>query len=219
MTRRKLLGLLLILGAVGCLGLMCFSKSVIRDGAEGRTFSSLVEVPANRVGVVLGCSSVLPGGQVNLHFGARIRAASDLYRGGKVQYLLVSGDNHRAGYDEPSQMKSALVGMGIPAERIYCDYAGFRTLDSIIRAKEVFGLDRFTVISQQFHNERAIYIGLKRGVDIVGFNAADVGGVNGFRARAREYLACTKALADLYLFGRTPRFLGPSIVIGERPQP
>ena len=92
------------------------------------------------------------------------------------------------------------------------DYAGFRTLDSVIRAKEIFGLETFTVISQKFHNERAIYLAKKYGIQVVGFNAKDVEGRSGFKTKLREYFARTKAVLDV-ITGKSPKFLGDKIKI------
>ena len=131
-----------------------------------------------------------------------------------MRYLVVSGDNHVRGYDEPQDMKDSLIGVGVPAERIYCDYAGFRTLDSIVRVREVFGQNSVTVISQEFHNQRAIYIARHRGVDAIGFNAADVDTYDSFATRCREAVARANMLLDIFVFGRAPKFfLGKKVEI------
>jgi SanA protein len=126
------------------------------------------------VALVLGCSPTVGGGYTNPFFATRIQAAAELFRLGKVDYLLVSGDNRRRDYDEPSAMKEALVAAGVPQNRIYCDYAGRRTLDSVVRAGDVFGQGNIIVVSQEFHNQRAIFIAQHRGIDAIGFNAPDV---------------------------------------------
>lgn len=135
-----------------------------------------------------------------------------LFKAEKIEFILISGDNGRQGYNEPEAFKKVLVERGIPAERIFLDYAGFRTLDSVIRAREIFGLEEFTIISQQFHNERAIYIAQKNGINAIGFNAQDVSDYNGFKTKVREYLARTKLFVDIFL-GTTPKFLGEKIEI------
>jgi SanA protein len=173
----------------------------------------LALVPSNEVGLVLGCSPEVEGGRKNLFFVTRIRAASSLYRAGKVRRLLVSGDNSEPGYDEPSAMAEALMAAGVPREHITRDFAGFRTLDSVIRAKEVFGLERMTVISQRFHVERAIFLARAHGVDAVGFAAADVHGPVAFRLMAREIASRLVAVLDVSLFGTRPRILGPRVDI------
>src|SRR5215831_4157585 len=147
---------------------------MIDRAANGRLYRNVASIPHRRVGLVLGCSEYLGRGYVNPFFTTRIQAAADLFRAGKVDYLIVSGDNHRKGYDEPTAMKCALVRSGIPEDRIVCDYAGFRTLDSVVRAKAVFGQDQVTVISQEFHARRAIFLAQHRGMDAIGFAAQAV---------------------------------------------
>jgi SanA protein len=137
---------------------MASATLLVVSTARGRTYADLASIPKRDVGLVLGCSRFLPDGRRNRFFDNRIRAASDLYRAGKIDYLVVSGDNHIRGYDEPTDMKESLIEAGVPPERIYCDYAGFRTMDSIVRARKIFGQTAITVISQEFHNQRAIFI-------------------------------------------------------------
>jgi SanA protein len=115
------------------------------------------KIPYRRVALVLGCAEMVGGGHVNPFFENRIQAAARLYHANKVDYFLVSGDHRAASYDEPTAMKNHLVAEGVPADHIVCDYAGFRTIDSIIRAKKVFGLTKITVVSQKFHNERPFF--------------------------------------------------------------
>jgi SanA protein len=185
----------------------------VTRAARGRTYSDSNAIPARRVGLVLGCSRLLGDGRRNTFFDNRIQAAAQLFRAHKVGYFVVSGDNHVRGYDEPRDMKDALVQTGVPADRIYCDYAGFRTLDSIVRAREIFGLTEITVISQEFHNQRAIAIGRYRGVDAIGFNAAEVDAYNSFKTKCREQVARANMLLDLFVFRRSPRFLGGKVAI------
>ena len=193
---------------------MLASAAAVRSAARGRTYADAAIVPPRAVGVVLGCGPRLANGRQNLYFRYRIEAAVALFQAGKVEYLLVSGDNHRRGYDEPTEMKDSLVRAGVPADRIVCDYAGFRTLDSIVRAREVFGQTRVTVISQEFHNQRAIYLARHRGLDAIGFNARAVGGRSEWRTACREQLARVRTLLDVYVLRTKPRFLGPKVPIG-----
>ena len=184
----------------------------IESSTEGKTFFSLTELPKNRVGIVLGTSSKLVQGGANPYYTYRIDAAVQLYKTGMVEFILVSGDNSTKYYNEPTTIKKDLVKGGIPASKIFLDYAGFRTLDSMVRAKEVFGLDSVTVISQKFHNERAIYIAEKKGLTAVGFNAKDVSARNGLKVQFREYLARVKVFLDL-LFNTQPKFYGDKVEI------
>src|SRR3954471_14168799 len=126
-------------------------------------------LPGVKVGLVLGCSQRMQDGRTNLFFQSRIDAAAALFRAGKVQYLLLSGDNSRQGYDEPSDMRRALEAAGVPRSRIVLDYAGFRTLDSVVRAREVFGVLRLIIVSQHFHNVRAVYLARAHGMEAYGF--------------------------------------------------
>ncbi len=142
-----------------------------------------------------------------------------LYKTGKAEYLLASGDNHRAGYDEPTDMADALVALGVPRGRIVCDYAGFSTLDSIVRAKTVFGESRIVVVSQEFHNRRALLIARAKELDAVALNAADPGLRAGLRTILREQLALVRTLADLTILHRQPRFYGPPVEIGAAQVP
>jgi len=188
---------------------------MIDRAAAGRVYSHVASIPHRRVGLVLGCSEFVGGGYVNPFFTTRIQAATDLYRAGKVDYLIASGDNHRRGYDEPTSMKCALMKSGVPADRIICDYAGFRTLDSVVRAKAVFGQEQVTVISQGFHARRAIFLAQHRGVDAIGFAAEDVDAYSGFTTRCREQLSKVGAVLDVYVWRRGPKFLGPRVEVGK----
>ena len=165
---------------------------IISVAARGKVFSQTDNIPKNKVGLVLGTSKKLIGGLPNPYYAYRIEAALALYRAGKVDFILVSGDNSTTYYNEPQTFKNDLIEGGIPRDRIFLDYAGFRTLDSMVRAKEVFGLDRVTVISQQFHNERAIYLAEKKGLEAIGFNAEDISMKHGLNVQLREYLARVK---------------------------
>jgi SanA protein len=151
---------------------------------------------------------------LRLEEGDRIAAAAELYHRGKVDYLVVSGDNHVHDYDEPTDMKNALLEKGVPLDRIYPDYAGFRTLDSVVRAKEIFGQSEVTIISQHFHNQRAIFLAAHRGIDAIGFDAPDVALQYAWKTRSREQFAKVKAVLDVYVFHKQPHFLGQEIAIG-----
>jgi SanA protein len=193
--------------------------ALIRSSAEGRTYSDASLIPFRKTGVVLGCSRKLSDGRANLFFSYRVAAAATLYKTNKISFLIVSGDNHVVGYDEATDMKKALVDAGVPADKIYCDFAGFRTLDSIVRAKEVFGQTSITVISQEFHNQRAIYIARRAAIDAIGFNAKDVDAYNSFRTKLREQFARVKTVLDVCVLRTHPKFLGPKIEIGRSAQP
>ena len=183
--------------------------------ARGKNSNDLREVPTNQVGLVLGCSKYVIGGRPNLYFTGRIAAAADLLKSGKVSYLLVSGDNGTRFYDEPSNMRDALLAAGVPEDRIVLDYAGFRTFDSVVRSKKLFGQDQITIVSQPFHTKRAVFIASRFGIDAFGYNAPEVRGARSLRTWAREVLARFKTVLDLYVLNTHPKFLGDPIQIGE----
>ncbi|MDX2004005.1 MAG: ElyC/SanA/YdcF family protein [Meiothermus sp.] len=180
-------------------------------------FNDLEQLPTNRVGLVLGTAPTLEDGRRNLFFVYRMQAAAELYTAGKVEYLLVSGDNSTKTYDEPTAMRDALVALGVPKDRIYLDYAGFRTLDSVVRAEAVFKEQNFTVISQRFHNERAVFIARERGLGAVGYNARDVSAAVAPQVQFREYFARVQMVLDLFLLNTRPKFYGEPIRIGIDP--
>ena len=185
----------------------------VAHAASASCHERVEDVPLAPVALVLGCSEHLADGRRNLYFGRRMDAAAELYRTGAVERLIVSGDNHRAEYDEPTAMKAALVERGVPAERIHCDYAGFRTLDSVVRAELGFGQRRLGIVSQRFHAERAVFLARSRGLEASGYCAQAVGGGSGMRVRAREVVARAAAVLDAHVLGTQPRFLGPPIAL------
>lgn len=184
----------------------------ISHSTEKALYDSIKAVPHRHVALVLGTSPIGRNGGPNMYFYSRIDACTALYEAGKVDRILVSGDNRKKTYNEPQAMKEALMERGVPEEAIYLDYAGFRTLDSVVRARDVFGQDSFTVVSQRFHNERAVFIAMQKGIDAIGLNAADVNRHYGFLTRVREYFARCKVFLDL-LFGVKPHFLGEPVDI------
>jgi SanA protein len=198
-----------------CIVLFVFAANYwVGQSAEGRTFENVKNMESNRVGLVLGTAKILPNGRENLYFTYRINATVELYKAGKIQYVLISGDNGNKNYDEPTDFKEELVARGIPENRIYLDYAGFRTLDSVVRAKEIFGQTQLTFISQKFHNERALFLADAHGIDAIAYNAQDVSARYGFKTQVREYFARSKACLDIVL-GVEPKFLGEKIEIGN----
>lgn len=183
--------------------------------AAGRVYDDLDAVPQREIAVVLGTSKYSRG-RLNSFYVGRIRAAAELYHAGKVDGILVSGDNGTVGYNEPEEMKADLVALGVPVEHITADYAGFRTLDSIYRAGAVFGLESYTVVSQPFHIERALYLADQRGHDAIGYAARGPQGYWGQRIRAREVLARAKAVLDVELLHVGPRYLGEPVYVKRR---
>jgi SanA protein len=214
-TVRKMVTMMLILILL-ILGVLLLSDWIVGRAAGSRASDDPGSLPKVKSALVLGTSRYLPGGRVNLYFRFRLEAAKELLDRGVVSYLIVSGDNERFSYNEPVEMKKALEEMGVEKGRIVLDYAGFRTLDSVVRCREVFGQEQFIIVSQRFHNERALFIAQKFGIDAYAYNAKDVGGTPGAKVRLREYFARVKAILDLYLLGTGPRFLGESVEIPSR---
>jgi len=183
----------------------------IEYSAQGKLFNNIEDIPKNRVGLVLGAGKYVgESSRVNLYYKYRLEAAFSLFKNKKIDLILISGDNSSIDYDEPSTFKQDLIHLGVPEDKIVLDYAGFRTLDSIVRAHKIFGLTNFTIISQQFHNERAIYLANNNQLNVIAFNAKDIKGKYGLRTKAREYLARTKAIIDV-IINKQPKFLGPKI--------
>ena len=177
------------------------------------TYDSPEQTPKVYCAILLGTSKYLPGGRKNLYYKYRIEAAKRLYDSGGCEKIIVSGDNRTVQYNEPQRMRKDLIKAGVPGEKIICDYAGFRTLDSIIRFKKVFGRRRGVVISQKFHNERAVYIARAYGVELYGYNAPDVGLRSGFKTRLRELFSRVMCVLDVELLHTGPRFLGKKIEV------
>lgn len=188
-----------------------FSNLYIVSSSAPFVFHSPDALPENSVGLVLGTTPRLAGGAVNPHFKNRIDAAAFLYHTGKVKHLLVSGDNHLREYNEPVAMKSALMAEGVPESAMTLDYAGLRTLDSVVRAREIFGQDKLTIITDEFHAYRAVFLSKKYGIDAVAYCSEEI--PFGVSVRMREYGARIKAVLDLYVFHTQPKFLGEKVEI------
>jgi len=208
----KKLGVILII-LVGIIALVILvSELTIYHKSKNYLYDDASTIPENKVGLVLGASKYNANGSINYYFKYRMDAALDLYKAGKIKYIIVSGDNSRSSYNEPQQMKEDLIAGGVPEEFIYLDYAGFRTLDSIVRINKIFGQNSFTIISQKFHNERAVFIAQGYDLETVAYNAKDVNKHSGFKTQVRERLARVKVFVDR-LTNKQPKFLGEEIRI------
>lgn len=203
------IAVLAVLGPVFVLS----SEWWISKRSEGRCFNDVNAMPEAPVALVLGTAAHVAGGWSNYFFKYRMEAAAALFKAGKVKALIVSGDNGTQGYDEPTDMKLALVRMGVPTEKIVCDYAGFRTLDSVVRAKEIFGQQRVIFVSQRFHNARAIYLARAFGIEAFGLDAKDVPVALSVKTFLREKLACVKAVLDVNVLRTQPKFLGEKVAV------
>ena len=211
MRRKKIILVFAALLGALAIGVYVCNKAV-ESASEGKLYTEVSQVPHNKVGLLLGTSKYLASGYKNLYYQYRIDATVKLYKAGKINYIVVSGDNGRTEYNEPEDMRNDLIAAGVDSTHIYLDYAGFRTFDSIVRLREIFGQSSATIISQPFHNQRAIYIASKEGIAAIGFNAKDVNAQAGFRVQLREKFARVKVFLD-YLFGKKPKFLGEKINI------
>ena len=185
----------------------------VLSSCSGRLYNDVEMVPHKRVAVMLGTNPKTKTGKMNYFYKHRIDAAVKLYQNGKIDRILISGDNSRKTYSEPDAMKTDLMAAGIPDSAIYLDFAGFSTYDSMVRAKKVFGLSEFMVISQDFHNRRAVYIARQNGIDAIGFNVQNTP----FRRwrikmELREIMARVKAVGEVVM-NKKPHFLGEPIEI------
>ncbi|MEK7952436.1 SanA/YdcF family protein [Luteolibacter soli] len=202
-----------VLGLLG-VGFIAWANFAAVHAGSGKLFDDVSKVPAGKVALLFGTDDRFQGRE-NLYFRYRIDAAEALWKAGKIRLILVSGDNSEKYYNEPEKMKKALIERGIPKDRIVCDYAGLRTLDSVVRAKEVFGLTDVLFISQRFHNERAAYLAMANGMTCVGFNARDVAGQGGLKTKLREVGARVKMWLDVRILGTKPKHLGEKIPLPE----
>ena len=182
--------------------------------SRGKLFDKTENLPIAKVGLVFGTSDSYKGRE-NRYFRYRIDAAVKVWNAGKVETLIVSGDNREKYYNEPEKMKAALVAEGVPKDRIVCDYAGLRTFDSVVRAKKIFGTNTILVISQRFQNERAIYLAQAHGMVAYGFNAEDVEIQAGFKTRLREVGARVKMWLDVNFLDTRPKHLGEKVPLPE----
>ncbi|SKC01919.1 SanA protein [Soonwooa buanensis] len=208
---KKILNTGLILIVVSAL-FVWWSNTTIESDTEAYNSFNINDIPKEKVGLVLGTGKTLANGQPNLYFNYRIEAAVELYKAGKVQYFIVSGDNSKKNYNEPEDMKLALMEKGVPENHIFEDFAGFRTLDSVVRAKEIFGQKELVIISQKFHNQRAVFLAQQNGMTAYGYNAKDVNKAMGFKTNLREKFARAKVYWDMF-FGVEPKFGGEKIQI------
>lgn len=211
----KFLKTLVLLGIAGsfvfALAIIACNLLIV-ETTDSYVVDEIKDLPDYDVAVVLGA-------KIGSEFLTnRVKAAAELYKSGKVHHILVSGAQTGSYYDEPAAMKSFLVKQGIPEKDITCDFAGFRTLDSMIRAKDVFGLDQFIVVSQRYHNYRAVYIARDNDAEAIAYNAENGPERYMWHARFREMSARFVAVLDVHVWGREPRFNTkdePSIVVSK----
>ncbi|MDH5599469.1 MAG: YdcF family protein [Cyclobacteriaceae bacterium] len=196
--------LALVLGSV----VVVLCNVWVVTSTSDRVYSNISEVPYRKVGLVLGTSSKFEDGRPNIFFNQRIATAIKLFKSGKVSFLIVSGDNSTKYYNEPLMMKNALIKGGIPESKITMDFAGLRTLDSIVRSNEIFGQDSITVITQDFHSYRALFIADYYKLNMIAMVPGKLPLKTSGKVRFREFLARPLAILDLFLLNKKPKHLG-----------
>jgi SanA protein len=214
LTRLKRLNRLILALLLLGIALIAYANITAVWASRGRIFSDPAMVPKTKVGLVFGTTDRVSGRE-NLYFRYRIDAATAVWKAGRIETLIVSGDNRTRYYNEPEKMRQALIEHGIPADRIVCDYAGLRTLDSVVRSKEIFGADTILFISQRFQNERAIYLAKANGIQAYGFIAKDVDTQAGMKTKLREVGARVKMWLDVNFLNTRPQHLGERIEMPE----
>ena len=198
----KIVACLIGMMAIICIALTLICNQIVVNNADGKTFFNIDNVKYNKVGLLLGTTPQARIGRItNYFFIYRIDAAEQLYKAGKIEQILISGDdNSLDGVNETECMRDSLVARGVPANAITLDGKGYRTICSVVNANKVYGLKSFTIISQKFHNERAIYQAEHLGLDvenIQGFNAKMPKSRRAFLTTIREYFARVKMFVDL----------------------
>ncbi len=217
MNTRKRLRKFFLIGlisvALATVGVLALNEWIVRS-TRAAVFTDMNALPPNDVALVLGTGKLLRGsGKINPHFRKRVEAAAALYHAGKVKHLLLSGDNHIAGYDEPTDMAEALMALNVPPSAMTLDYAGFRTLDSVVRAKKVFGQSQVTIVTDDFHAARSVFLARHEGLNAVAFCSAKVSTRFSARSRVREVGARVKAALDVHVLNTKPHFLGEPVEI------
>jgi SanA protein len=209
MAFKRLLKSLILLSILAFAGILLLDHWISWKTAP-YIYEDINAIPARDVGVVLGTAKYVRAGGINQYYQYRINGAHELYNNKKVNVLLLSGDNAQLSYNEPITMRRDLVKIGIPRDNIVLDYAGFRTLDSVVRVRKVFDTNNFTIITQRFHCERAIFIAMHQGIEA---QCYAVPSPETLSVRIREIFARLGALTDLYILNSQPRFLGPLVPI------
>ncbi|NDV77900.1 hypothetical protein D0T57_02800 [Dysgonomonas sp. 511] len=210
--RIKRIMAIVLIGLISVVAIVVFANWKIPHDTEKYIYNNVDSVPPQKAALVLGAARYI-GSRQNPYFSYRIQAASELYRVGKVKAFVVSGDNSRKDYNEAEDMRQALIEAGVPDSVIHLDYAGFRTLDSVVRMNKIFGQDAFIIVSQEFHNERAVFLAQYYGLDAYGYNARDLNlNRSSYRTKIREVFARVKVFIDI-IIGKGPKFLGEQIEI------
>ncbi len=211
----RLLKKIILFTVLSIVAFFILSNIWVVQSTKANVFFDNAELPNHRVGLVLGTSHRLLNGKPNPFFQMRIDMAAALYKSGKVDNFILSGDNRSVYYNEPVEMQKALIKLGVPATAITLDYAGLRTLDSIVRSKKIFGQEKLIIITQTFHSYRAVFIGKYYNIDAVAMVADEPALESSLKVRIREYFARSKAVLDLYILNTAPRFLGEKEILNR----
>ena len=198
---KKTAAIVSVAGSIMFLSIVLACNIWIISATKSRVFSDIPSLPANRDGLVLATGRLIDKGRVNQHFVRRVDAAAALYHAGKVQRLILSGDK---GHDEPMELKRALLARGIPESALVLDNYGLRTLDSVVRARDVFHCGNLTIISERFHDFRALFLSRYYGINAVAYAPKDLPFRWMIRSMVRESLARVKAVLDLYVLKTKP---------------
>jgi SanA protein len=190
-----------LVGSVTFLTVVLACNIWIISATKSRVFYDVGSVPVNHDGLVLATGRLVEKGRVNQHFVRRVDAAAALYHAGKVKRLILSGDK---GHDEPLEMKRALRERGVPESALVLDNYGLRTLDSVVRARDVFRCAKLTIISERFHDFRALFLSRYYGIDAVAYAPSDLSFRWMVRSQTRECFARVKAVLDLYVLKTKP---------------
>ncbi|WP_019990910.1 SanA/YdcF family protein [Rudanella lutea] len=200
---KRMVKILILSGFVSVVVVLLCNWWVVTS-TRSQIYFNIHQLPSNDVALVLGTSKFVRSGKENLFFRYRMEATARLWKEGKIKYIILSGNNDSEYYNEPMDMQKALLKLGVPEDVMTLDYAGFRTFDSVVRCKEVFNQDKITIVSQNFHNARALYIGNHEGIEAIAFAAQDVPDGYSLRTLIREYMARPYAMLDVYLIRPKP---------------
>ncbi|WP_185155513.1 SanA/YdcF family protein [Rudanella paleaurantiibacter] len=200
---KRMVKILVLSGFVSVVVVLLCNWWVVTS-TRNQIYFNIHQLPSNDVALVLGTSKFVRSGKENLFFRYRMEATARLWKEGKIKYIILSGNNDSEYYNEPMDMQKALLKLGVPEDVMTLDYAGFRTFDSVVRCKEVFNQDKITIVSQNFHNARALYIGNHEGIEAIAFAAQDVPDGYSLRTLIREYMARPYAMLDVYLIRPKP---------------
>ncbi|MGD1019366.1 MAG: ElyC/SanA/YdcF family protein [Verrucomicrobiia bacterium] len=197
---KKIAAIVSVAGSILLLFVLACNIWII-TATKSQVFYDIASLPVNRDGLVLATGKLIDRGRINQHFVRRVDAAAALYRAGKVQRLILSGDK---AHDEPMELKRALLARGVPESALVLDNYGLRTLDSVVRARDVFQCGNLTIISERFHDFRALFLSRYYGINAVAYAPGDLPFRWMIRSTLRESLARVKAVLDLYVLKTKP---------------